>query len=126
ERPLADVISETFPPFDAQSRIAQPFSDSEARDATFHEGALLKAILETHAWAASRPKHESAVEGQKLEERIAHVMDTEREQGMCSPRPTSQSSFSSSFYRFRIVEQTREKLGEFVRKMKTALAALTG
>lgn len=62
---------------------------------------LLKAIIDTHAWAASRPKHESAVEGQKLEERIAHIMDTEREQGMCSPTPTSETS--SSFNRFKIV-----------------------
>ncbi|PPR07461.1 hypothetical protein CVT26_013431 [Gymnopilus dilepis] len=105
DRPLSDVISEKFAPFDAQSRIAQPFADAEAKDVAFQEELsrmLLKAIVETHAWAASRPQNESSVEGQKLEERIAHIMDTEREQGMCSPTPTSQSS-SSSFYRFRIV-----------------------
>ncbi|KDR80103.1 hypothetical protein GALMADRAFT_61822 [Galerina marginata CBS 339.88] len=125
ERPLADIISDQFPPFDAQTLVCQPFENEAVRDAKFEEelgGMLLKAILETHAWAAARPKHEAALETQKLEDQISQIMATEREQGMCSPAPST----SSSFFRLRIVEQTRERLGEFVRRMKTALAALTG
>lgn len=136
---------------------------------------LLNVILKTHAWAASRPKHEAAFESQKLEEEIAQIMDTEREQGMCSPTPSAPiSSISSSSFGTRVIgmqlllvcvcmriyacflsyrrqccyildpcalfynhhthllwrifylEQTRQRLGEFVHRMKTALAALMG
>jgi len=51
---------------------------------------LLDIILETHAWASARPKHEAAMETQKLEEHVSRVI--EKEQGMSSPAP----SFSSS------------------------------
>ena len=127
---------------------------------------LLDAIMETHAWASARPKHEAMMESQKLEEQISHIISTESEQGMSSPAHSS----SSSFFRVRFVgmphsvmaflqilrcynldpdhsfvlcawsldfplliffcfgtitERTRERLGDFVRRMKTALAALT-
>ncbi|KAF8960335.1 hypothetical protein BDZ97DRAFT_1834167, partial [Flammula alnicola] len=155
ERPLAEIISEQFPPFDAESLIVNPFQDEAGRDAKFEEelsARLLNAILMTHAWAASRPKHEAMIESRKLEDEISQIMETERQQGMCTPTPSS-----SSFYRVGIVGmlasfctghtsspcssrplyaelgsysllsfQTREKLGEFVRRMKTALAALIG
>jgi len=58
---------------------------------------LLNILLETHAWASARPKHEAALEGRLLEDQIAQIMDTEREQGMCSPTPSSSSLFRSSF-----------------------------
>jgi hypothetical protein len=60
---------------------------------------LLDVIIETHAWASARPKHEAAMESQKLEEQISHIIATEREQGMSSPAPSS----SSSFFRVRFV-----------------------
>lgn len=125
---------------------------------------LLDVIIETQAWASARPKHEAAMESQKLEEQISHILATEREQGMSSPAPSSSSSFFrvrfvgmphsvmasllrcyniDSNYSFvlsvwsldilllifvalTITAQTRERLGEFVRRMKTALAALAG
>ncbi|KIM46862.1 hypothetical protein M413DRAFT_63680 [Hebeloma cylindrosporum] len=120
ERPLADIISEQFPSFDAESLIVRPFEDEAARDAKFEKdlsNMLLDVIIETHAWASARPKHEAAVESQKLEEQISHIIATEREQGMSSPAPSSSSSFFVS---------DSSRLGEFVRRMKTALAALTG
>jgi hypothetical protein len=65
---------------------------------------LLNVILKTHAWAASRPKHEAAREGRKLEEEISQIMDTEREQGMCSPTPSATpSSLSSSSFGARVI-----------------------
>lgn len=132
ERPLAEVISQQFLQFDAQNLVVQPFGNEASRDAKFEQGLLcvynahicaievlndsiddflheelsemlLKAILETHAWAAARPKHEATLESQKLEDQISHIMDTEREQGMCSPTPSFPSSFSSSsFTRLKI------------------------
>lgn len=56
---------------------------------------LLDVILETHAWAAARPKHERQSEVQKLENKISEVMETEKEQGMCSSE--SSSLYSSLF-----------------------------
>lgn len=60
---------------------------------------LLDVIMETNAWASARPKHEAAMESQKLEEQISHIITTEREQGMSSPANSS----SSSFFRVRFV-----------------------
>uniref|UniRef100_A0A8H7XV87 Uncharacterized protein n=1 Tax=Psilocybe cubensis TaxID=181762 RepID=A0A8H7XV87_PSICU len=130
ERPLAEVITEEFAPFDAENLVVQPFQEDVSRDAKFEQelsNMLLNAILETHAWASARPKHEAAMESQNLEDQISNIMSTEREQGMCSPTPSISSSFSmsSSFIRLPIIEKTRAKLADFVRKMKTAIAALT-
>lgn len=113
---------------------------------------LLDVILETHAWAAARPKHEHQSEVHKLENQISEVMEREKEQGMC---PSESSSLYSSvflgmlrlpmpwilvnldldslnslaYHSFRCffgdAEKTREKLSNFVQHMKTALAALT-
>ncbi|KAF8183151.1 hypothetical protein BJ912DRAFT_928250 [Pholiota molesta] len=130
DRPIAEIISENFPAFDADTLIVRPFEEEAARDAKFEEelsDMLLNVILKTHAWAASRPKHEAAREGRKLEEEISQIMDTEREQGMCSPTPSATpSSLSSSSFGARVIEQTRLKLGEFVQRMKAALAGLMG
>jgi len=60
---------------------------------------LLGVIIETHAWASARPRHQTAMDGQKLEEQISHIIAIEREQGMSSPAPSS----SSSFFRVRFV-----------------------
>ncbi|KAF9485043.1 hypothetical protein BDN70DRAFT_796593 [Pholiota conissans] len=126
-KPVMEIISEHFSPFDADALIVRPFEEEAARDAKFEEelsDMLLNIILKTHAWAASRPKHEAGLESRKLEEEISQIMDTEREQGMCSPTPSS--SFSSSSFGSRVIEQTRQRLGEFVQRMKTAVAALMG
>ncbi|KJA18444.1 hypothetical protein HYPSUDRAFT_45305 [Hypholoma sublateritium FD-334 SS-4] len=106
ERPIADIISEQFPTFDADAHVVSQFSEEAARDAKFEEELgtmLLNVVMKTHAWAASRPRHEAAVAGRTLEAEIAQIMQTEAEQ-----------------------EQTRQRLGEFVHRMKNALAALMG
>ncbi|KAF9568685.1 hypothetical protein CPC08DRAFT_678984 [Agrocybe pediades] len=129
ERPITDIISERFSAFDAQSLIAQPFEDEASRSAKFEKelcDMLLNVLLETHAWARARPKHEATREGRLLEDQIGQIMETEREQGMCSSSPTPSSSSASSYLLgSAFVEQTRQKLGDFVDKMKKALAALT-
>ena len=140
------------------------FANSFPRRILELSSMLLDVIIETQAWASARPKHEAAMESQKLEEQISHILATEREQGMSSPAPSSSSSFFrvrfvgmphsvmasllrcyniDSNYSFvlsvwsldilllifvalTITAQTRERLGEFVRRMKTALAALAG
>ncbi|KIK68568.1 hypothetical protein GYMLUDRAFT_114669, partial [Collybiopsis luxurians FD-317 M1] len=120
DRPLADIISETFPSFDHQRLVVGPFTEETARDAKFEQGTmLLDVILETHAWASARPKFESQLAVQKLENKISDVIEVEKTQGM------SESS-SSSFWPALLFEQTRQSLNEFVTRMRTALAALTG
>lgn len=52
---------------------------------------LLDSIIETHAWAAARPKHESQTAAQKYEQKISEVMNVEREQGTFTTPPTSSS-----------------------------------
>ncbi|KAF8916459.1 hypothetical protein CPB85DRAFT_1289784 [Mucidula mucida] len=106
ERPLSDIIGQPFTPFDHQTAVVRPFADESARDAAFAQelsAMLLDVMLETHAWAAARPKHESQTAVQKYEKKISEVMEVEKEQ-----------------------EQTRERLNNFVCSMKNALAALTG
>ncbi|GAW06846.1 hypothetical protein LENED_008798 [Lentinula edodes] len=101
DRPLTEVISEKFTPFDHNRLVVGPFTEETARDASFEQelGALLlDAMLETHAWAAARPKFESQLAVQKLENKISEVIEVENRQ-----------------------EQTRQNLNEFVTHMKTAL-----
>ncbi|THU87569.1 hypothetical protein K435DRAFT_867181 [Dendrothele bispora CBS 962.96] len=59
---------------------------------------LLDVILETHAWAAARPKYESQMTVQKLEQKMGDIVEVEKEQGTSSPaaRPTIVSCSSSS------------------------------
>ncbi|GLB42352.1 hypothetical protein LshimejAT787_1103670 [Lyophyllum shimeji] len=105
-RPLSDIIGETFPPFDHQACIVTPFNNELNRDAAFERelsSMLLDAIIETHAWASTRPKHESSLAAQSIEQKIVSVMETEKEQ-----------------------DKTRQQLNHFVTQIKTALAALTG
>ncbi|KAK0203620.1 hypothetical protein DFS33DRAFT_1383872 [Desarmillaria ectypa] len=127
DRPLTEIIGQTFPSFDHHSIVVKPFEEESARDVAFSQettyttelsAMLLDVVLETHAWASARPKHESQVAVQKFEKKISQVMEVEKEQGM--------SPFSLSFLPSVIFEQTRERLNEFVSRMKTALAALTG
>lgn len=101
--PLTDLIAQSFAPFDHQSAIVGPFSEEANRDIAFEKelsAMLLDVVLEMHAWA-SRPKHETHIAIAKFEDRISDVMEKEKEQ-----------------------ETTRERLNEFVTRMKTALAVL--
>lgn len=101
---------------------------------------LLDVILETHAWAANRPKNETNVAMLKFEERISDIMEKEKEQGMsrltnfvsvlCSIAGMQCFILSSFFTCMHMqltlfsLETTRQRLNEFVTRMKTALAAL--
>ena len=131
ERPIADIISEQFPAFDADAHVVRQFSEEATRDAKFEEGAyirahtcafwsiplltvepelgtmLLNVMMKTHAWAASRPRHEAAIAGRTLETEIAQIMQTEAEQGTLSP-PASLMSTTASVSSFgeRVVGRT--------------------
>ncbi|KAG5635507.1 hypothetical protein H0H81_011015 [Sphagnurus paluster] len=92
-RPLAEIIDETFQPFDHQTKIVAPFNNEMNRDLAFERelsSMILDTILETHAWASTRPKQESSLAAQNIEQKIVSVMETEKEQGMSSshPRPS--------------------------------------
>ncbi|KAJ8082852.1 hypothetical protein PM082_008709 [Marasmius tenuissimus] len=104
DKPLGELIGEPFPSFDHQATVVDPFTQEMGRDATFEQELgtmLLDLILETHAWSSARPRHESQMAVQKLEQKITDVLEVEKEQ-----------------------EKTRNNLNEFVNRMKTALAAL--
>ncbi len=60
---------------------------------------LLNVVMKTHAWAASRPRHEAAAAGRTLETEIAQIMQTEAEQGTSSP-PASLISTTASVSSF--------------------------
>ncbi|KAJ7139858.1 hypothetical protein C8R44DRAFT_765595 [Mycena epipterygia] len=105
-RPLVELIGAQFPAFDCETAVILPFQDEAARDEAFQKELnemLLDAALETHAWASVRPFHETEMATRKFEQQIMHVQDQESEQ-----------------------EKTRQRLNEFVTRMKSALAALTG
>lgn len=105
---------------------------------------LLDLMLEFHAWSTARPAHESDVTADALENEVKAVMELEKEQGMFSPSPslslvgrpvfsTDRHTPSSCPLRTRELiyascfkERTRQRLNEFVTRIKLALAALTG
>lgn len=60
---------------------------------------LLNAILETHAWASTRLKHESSIAAQSIEQKIVSVMETEKEQGMSLSPPQLSSLYIGIFGR---------------------------
>ncbi|KAL6300409.1 hypothetical protein BKA93DRAFT_802055 [Sparassis latifolia] len=105
-RPLTEVISETFPAFNHRSAVVEPFDAESKRDAEFLEKlnmVLLELMLDFHAWSTARPTRESDRTADELEREINGVMEVEKEQ-----------------------EKTRQRLNEFVTRIKLALAALTG
>ncbi|KAJ3797128.1 hypothetical protein GGU11DRAFT_816671 [Lentinula aff. detonsa] len=127
DRPLTEVISEKFAPFDHNRLVVGPFTEETTRDANFEQELgtlLLDAILETHAWAAARPKFESHLTVQRLENKISDVMEVESTQGMSQSSSNALHSLSS--WPALLFERTRQDLNEFVIRMKSALAALTG
>ena len=130
ERPLAEIISEKFLPFDSATYILEPLQAVVEKDATVDEGVqahiftlcplvskhtdiplliiayttmLLDVILQTHAWATAPSKCKYDLECKKLEDQNSRILNTEQEQGMCSPTPlssTSALSLSSSVSKF--------------------------
>ncbi|KAI0656870.1 hypothetical protein C8Q70DRAFT_1006476 [Cubamyces menziesii] len=105
-RPLSEVLSATFPPFDQRAKVVAPFDDESKRDAEFARklnSMLLELILDFHAWSAARPAHETDKAADALEKEIKGLQNTEQEQ-----------------------EKTRQRLNEFITRIKLALAALTG
>ncbi|KAH9947501.1 hypothetical protein B0H21DRAFT_778458 [Amylocystis lapponica] len=105
-RAIAEVISETFPSFDHRSAVVEPFDNESKRDAEFLEkfnDMLLDLMLEFHAWSTARPTRESDRTAEELEKEINSVIEQEKEQ-----------------------EKTRQRLNDFVTRIKLALAALTG
>ncbi|KAH9917706.1 uncharacterized protein B0H18DRAFT_1033475 [Fomitopsis serialis] len=111
-RAIADVISQTYPPFDHRSTIVEPFDNESKRDVEFLEklnAMLLELMLDFHAWSTARPAHESDTNADALEKEVKVVIEFEKEQGMSS-----------------LIEKTRQRLNEFVTRIKLALAALTG
>ncbi|KAJ3788495.1 hypothetical protein GGU10DRAFT_286195 [Lentinula aff. detonsa] len=128
DRPLTEVISEKFAPFDHNRLVVGPFTEETTRDANFEQELgtlLLDAILETHAWAAARPKFESHLTVQRLENKISDVMEVESTQGMAFA-PDVLFPIITLYSAYHLIERTRQDLNEFVIRMKSALAALTG
>ncbi|PCH35231.1 hypothetical protein WOLCODRAFT_139815 [Wolfiporia cocos MD-104 SS10] len=103
---ISEIIAETFPPFDHRTAVVEPFDNESKRDAEFLEKLnvmLLELVLEFHAWSTARPMHESDRTADALEKEVKAVVELEKEQ-----------------------EKTRQRLNDFVTRIKLALAALTG
>ncbi|EIW55211.1 uncharacterized protein TRAVEDRAFT_39512 [Trametes versicolor FP-101664 SS1] len=106
QRPIGDMLSQQFAPFDHRSKVVAPFDDETKRDAAFIEKLnvmLLELILDFHAWSAARPMHESDRTADTLEKEVQTIREAEKEQ-----------------------ELTRQRLNDFITRIKLALAALTG
>ncbi|KAJ7275308.1 hypothetical protein B0H12DRAFT_251300 [Mycena haematopus] len=104
-RPLGELIGTQFPPFDCECAIVVPFQNETARDEAFQKELnemLLDASLAVHAWASARPFQETEMVTREFERDIMSLQATENEQ-----------------------EKTRQRLNDFVTRMRSALAALT-
>ncbi|KAF8626481.1 hypothetical protein AX17_006537 [Amanita inopinata Kibby_2008] len=100
QRPLAEIIGHPFQVFDHQKEVIDPFSEEEHRDETFQKelcAMLLDAIIESHAWSVARLKHESIVAAEHFDQKIARIMDVEKEQGTLSLRSPSYTPFLFGF-----------------------------
>ena len=105
---------------------------------------LLGLMLEFHAWSTARPTHESDSTAESLEMEINKIIETENEQGRFSVlllpplslvgtrRSTVMTPFTwaekfihSCTDTMFLKEKTRQRLNEFVDRIKMALAALT-
>ncbi|KAI0760207.1 hypothetical protein C8Q74DRAFT_1294662 [Fomes fomentarius] len=105
-RPISDLLTETYSSFDHRARVVGPFDDESKRDAEYVKklnSMLLELILDFHAWSAARPTHESERTADMLEKEVKVLMEAEKEQ-----------------------EKTRQRLNDFITRIKLALAALTG
>ncbi|KZT25719.1 hypothetical protein NEOLEDRAFT_1092207 [Neolentinus lepideus HHB14362 ss-1] len=127
QRTVLEVVEERFPPFDHRSAVVDPFEEENRRDAQFREKLnemLLNLMIEVHAWSTARPASETNQNIESLEKEINNIMTIENEQGM-SPSP-SLTFIGRPTFRSLALQQTRQRLGEFVNRIKIALAALTG
>ncbi|TBU25632.1 hypothetical protein BD311DRAFT_727575 [Dichomitus squalens] len=125
KRPIADILSETFPPYDDQTELVTPFDNETKRDTEFLEklnSMLLELIIEFHAWSSARPIHESDKMADVLEKEIKGLRNIESEQGTSFAPAHPSILFASP----SVVEKTRRRLYEFITRIKLALAALTG
>ncbi|KZT64088.1 hypothetical protein DAEQUDRAFT_658870, partial [Daedalea quercina L-15889] len=140
-RAIADVISASHPPFDHRSAIVEPFDSESKRDVEFIEKLnvmLLELMLDLHAWSTARPAHESDTTADALEKEVKAVIELEKEQGTSSligrpvfpaiSRPSAVALWHKRLYAHFCPneEKTRQRLNEFVTRIKLALAALTG
>ncbi|KAF9787951.1 hypothetical protein BJ322DRAFT_593424 [Thelephora terrestris] len=115
QRNATDVVAEKHQPFDHLTTVVQPFETEGSRDVEFQQKinkVLLDLVLQFHAWAAAKPtrEHESATE--LLEKEVNFIIEKEKSQGRCSVPSRS------------CVEQTRAMLGDFIKSVRSALAAL--
>jgi len=99
-----DVVAEKHKPFDHLTTVVRPFETEGSKDVEFQQKinkALLDLALQFHAWAAAKPtrEHESATE--LLEKEVNTIIEKEKTQ-----------------------EQTRAMLGDFIKSVRSALAAL--
>ncbi|KAI8976718.1 hypothetical protein BD414DRAFT_467136 [Trametes punicea] len=122
KRPLSAILSETYVPFDHSSKVVTPYEDEAKRDAEFLaelNTMLLELILDFHAWSTARPTHESDKAADSLEKEIRRIREIEQEQGRSS---LFQPQCTAAAPRLK----TRQKLHDFITRIKLALAALTG
>ncbi|KAI0676474.1 hypothetical protein C8Q78DRAFT_24610 [Trametes maxima] len=106
KRPVSEVLSEKFTPFDHLTKVVSPFDEETKRDAEFVQKLntmLLELVLDFHAWSAARPTFESDKTADALEKEMQAFREAEDEQ-----------------------EKTRQRLNDFITRIKLALAALTG
>jgi len=101
---VADVFTETFPPFDHQAAIVGPYEKDRTRDSEFRDelaSKLFTLVFKIHAWSSSRPTQQNEHEASFLEKDLNDVFAIEQEQ-----------------------DRTRERLRGYVASIKLALAAL--
>ncbi|EMD35473.1 hypothetical protein CERSUDRAFT_85436 [Gelatoporia subvermispora B] len=105
KRPTSTVISQPFSSFDHRKNVVEPFEEECKRDVEFMEklnGMMLQLMLEFHAWSTARPSCESDRTADTLEAEVKAIIELEKDQ-----------------------ERSRQRLSDFVNRIKLALAALT-
>ncbi|KAM5533985.1 hypothetical protein V8D89_012305 [Ganoderma adspersum] len=124
------ILSQSLPSFDHGAQVVTPFENETKRDAEFLEKLntmLLELIIDFHAWSAARPAHEGEKMADLLEKEVKTLRDAEKEQGTSAPSPSpSPPPPPSPSASLSVVEQTRQRLHDFITRIKLALAALTG
>jgi len=104
QRNATDVVAEKRQPFDHLTTVVQPFETEGSRDVEFQQKinkALLDLVLQFHAWAAAKPTREHERATELLEKEVNFIIEKEKTQ-----------------------EQTRAMLGDFIKSVRSALAAL--
>ena len=113
EANVAELIAQSFSPFNHRENIAEPFDNETKRDGEFRdsEGSrnsrtfdicanfaayspscfcselskmMIDLMIEFHAWSTSRPMQESDRTADLLEKEISGIIETEVEQGRSS------------------------------------------